>query len=122
VGAIDTIDDQLINAVASGSCADPFAVLGRHEVSVDGRSAVIVRTMQPWASRVELITPDRVTPMPKRHPDGLFEARIPFDGNVDTLAYSFRVHDPAGTREVIDPYQFGQVLSEFVRGRSSVRT
>jgi 1,4-alpha-glucan branching enzyme len=112
-GAIEAIDDQLINAVATGTSGDPFAVLGRHPVTIDGRTAVIFRTIQPWASRVELITPDRVTPMPKRHPDGLFEARIPFDGDAETLAYSFRVHDPSGAREIVDPYQFGQVLSEF---------
>jgi 1,4-alpha-glucan branching enzyme len=111
--ALETGDDHRIAAVATGTSADPFAVLGRHPATIDQRPAVIVRTMQPWASSVDLITPDQVTPMPRRHPDGLFEARIPLHGKPDDLAYHFRVHDPDGMHEVVDPYQFGQVLSEF---------
>jgi 1,4-alpha-glucan branching enzyme len=111
--AIEAIDDQLISAVATGTSGDAFAVLGRHPVTIDNRSAVILRTVQPSATRVEVITADRVTPMQKRHPDGLFEARLPLEGSADALAYSFRVHDQSGTRDVVDPYQFGQVLSEF---------
>jgi 1,4-alpha-glucan branching enzyme len=115
-GAIDTADDRLIAAVASGTSGDPFAVLGRHEVIVDQRPAVIVRTVQPAAWAVELVTPDAVTPMPRRHPDGLFEARVPLGGNVFDFAYRFRVHEGAKNdraREVIDPYQYGQVLSDY---------
>ena len=59
----DTVDPA-IAAVASGTSSDPFAVLGRHEVTVDHRPAVVLRTMQPGASAVELITADAVTPMP----------------------------------------------------------
>jgi 1,4-alpha-glucan branching enzyme len=112
-GALETSDDPHIAAVATGISGDPFAILGRHAVTIDGRPAVIVRTMQPAASRVELVTPGQVTPMPRRHPDGLFEARIPVDGDADDLAYQFRVHDPGGTHEIVDPYQFGQVLTEY---------
>jgi 1,4-alpha-glucan branching enzyme len=113
---MDRADDPVIAAVASGTSGDPFAVLGRHEVTVDHRPAVIVRTMQPAAWAVELITADTVTPMPRRHPAGLFEARVPLTGNVFDFAYRFRVHeggtaDPA--REVIDPYQYGQILSDY---------
>ena len=112
-GALETQDDQLIAAVATGRSGDPFAVLGRHAVIIDGRPAVILRTLQPSASSVELITPGRVTPMSRRHPDGLFEARIPLEGSADELAYRFRVHEPDRTNEIVDPYQFGQVLSDF---------
>jgi 1,4-alpha-glucan branching enzyme len=100
-------------AVASGTSDDPFAVLGRHEVIVDRRPAVVLRTMQPAASAVELITPGSVTPMPRRHSAGLFEARVPLSGEVSDFAYHFRVHEDEGVREVIDPYQFGQVLSDY---------
>jgi 1,4-alpha-glucan branching enzyme len=100
-------------AVATGTSGDPFAVLGRHEVELDHRPAVVLRTMQPSASAVELITPNAVTPMPRRHPAGLFEARVPLTGDVSDFSYRFRVHDSGGVREVIDPYQYGQVLSEY---------
>jgi 1,4-alpha-glucan branching enzyme len=112
-GAIDTADDQLIATVASGSSGDPFAVLGRHEVSVDQRAAIVVRTLQPAASAVELVTPTTVTPMPRRHPDGLFEARVPLTGNLFDFAYRFRVHEGGAVREIIDPYQYGQVLTDY---------
>ena len=111
--AIDSVDDQLIAAVASGTSGDPFAVLGRHEVSVDQRAAVVLRTLQPAASAVELVTPTTVTPMPKRHPDGLFEARVPLTGNLFDFAYRFRVHEGNAARDIIDPYQYGQVLTDY---------
>jgi 1,4-alpha-glucan branching enzyme len=99
--------------VASGTSDDPFAVLGRHEVTVDRHPAVVLRTMQPAASAVELVTPGAVTPMPRRHPAGLFEARVPLTGNVSDFAYRFRVHEGGAARDVIDPYQYGQVLSDY---------
>jgi len=112
-GAIQAADDHLIAAVATGQSGDPFAVLGRHEVTVNQRPAVVVRTMQPRASAVELITPGLVTPMPRRHPDGLFEARIPLTGAASELAYRFRVHEDGTAREIVDPYQYGQLLSDY---------
>ena len=112
-GAIHAADDHLIAAVATGQSGDPFAVLGRHAVTVNRRPAVILRTMRPAASAVELITPGLVTPMPRRHPDGLFEARIPLTGAASDLAYSFRVHEHGTSREIVDPYQFGQILSDY---------
>jgi 1,4-alpha-glucan branching enzyme len=112
-GAIQAADDHLIAAVATGQSGDPFAVLGRHEVTVNQRPAVVVRTMQPRASAVELITPGLVTPMPRRHPDGLFEARIPLTGAASELAYRFRLHEDGTAREIVDPYQYGQLLSDY---------
>jgi len=111
-GATDTVD-PIIAAVASGTSDDPFAVLGRHEVTVDRHPAVVLRTMQPAASAVELVTPGAVTPMPRRHPAGLFEARVPLTGNVSDFAYRFRVHEGGAARDVIDPYQYDQVLSDY---------
>jgi 1,4-alpha-glucan branching enzyme len=112
-GAIQAADDHLIAAVATGQSGDPFAVLGRHPVTIDHRPAAILRTMQPAASAVELITPGLVTPMPRRHPGGVFEARIPLTDPAHELAYRFRVHEDGAAREIVDPYQYGQVLSDY---------
>jgi len=112
--ASQAAEPDILEAVANGTSGDPFAVLGRHTVTVDGRPAVVVRTMQPAATSVELVTADRVTPMPRRHPGGLFEARIPLDGRSSAdLAYTFRVHEGSVTRAITDPYQYGQVLSDY---------
>ena len=110
---LNTAEDRAVAEVAAGTSGNPFAVLGRHVVTIDQRPAVVVRTMQPMASAVDLVTDDQVTPMPRRHPEGLFEARLPLDGRAPDFAYWFRVHDEAGVREIIDPYQFGQVLSDY---------
>jgi 1,4-alpha-glucan branching enzyme len=103
-----------LEAVATGTSGDPFAFLGPHAVTTDGGHAVIVRTMQPAASAVELVTAGRVTPMPRRHAGGLYEARVPLDsGRAADLAYTFRVHEGGETRDVRDPYRYGQVLSDY---------
>jgi 1,4-alpha-glucan branching enzyme len=112
--AIRTAEDELLDALAAGTSDDPFAVLGRHTTTLNGRPAVVIRTMQPAASHVEVVTDTGVIPMTRRRAQGVFEATIPLDGRApQTFAYRFRVHEGDRVREVIDPYQFGQVLSDF---------
>ena len=106
-------DDEAVDAIVAGTSDDPFAVLGRHRVIVDGKPALLVRTMQPAASDVQLVTDDRVYGMQRRRPDGLFEATLPFEGSPEDFAYRFRVREGGVPRDVIDPYQFGQVLTDF---------
>ncbi len=109
-----TAEDDALDGVASGVYDDPFALLGRHETTLNGRPAVVIRTVQPSADSVELVTAERVFLMTRRRPEGLFEATIPLDGSrAEDLAYCLRVHEGGGTRDLIDPYQFGQVLTEF---------
>jgi len=109
-----TAADDMLDAVAAGRSDDPFAVLGRHRVTVDGRPALVIRTMQPSASGgVQLVTPDRVYGMQRCRPEGLFQATVPFDGAADSFVYRFRVREDAVTRDVVDPYRFAQVLSDF---------
>jgi hypothetical protein len=63
-----------ITALVEGRGDDPFAVLGRHEITVQGRPALVFRTMQPGAAGVDLLLRDQVHPM-SRVQDGLFEYR-----------------------------------------------
>jgi 1,4-alpha-glucan branching enzyme len=112
--AVRTEEDQIIDAIASGTGDDPFAVLGRHPTTLNGRPAVVIRTMQPAASSVELVTPDGVVAMERRRREGLFEATIPLERTpAHEVAYRLRVHDGTHVREVVDPYQYGQVLTDF---------
>ena len=109
-----TAVDDVLDAVAAGAADDPFAVLGPHETTRNGHPAIVIRTMQPSASGVEIVVGDRVVPMARRHHDGLFEAFVEADGrSPDDLFYRLRIHEGADVREVIDPYRFGQVLTEF---------
>jgi 1,4-alpha-glucan branching enzyme len=112
--ALRSEHDELLDAVAAGTSDDPFAILGRHETLLDGRPAVVVRTMQPAASRVELLTPNGAVAMERRRRDGLFEATVPLNGaQPQDFPYRLRVYDGESPREVVDPYQFGQVIGEF---------
>jgi 1,4-alpha-glucan branching enzyme len=109
-----TAEDHALDAVATGIHDNPFGVLGRHAATLDGRPAVVIRTMQPTASAVELVTPERTVTMEQRRPDGLYEATVPLgDRSLVEYSYHFRVHDGPTVREVTDPYQFGQVFSDF---------
>jgi 1,4-alpha-glucan branching enzyme len=106
-------DEAQLDAVAAGTFDDPFAVLGRHEARLNGRPAVVVRTMQPAASRVELVTPDGITTMERRRTTGLFEAAVPFSDSLNDFVYRLRVYEGAAVHEILDPYQFGQTLTDF---------
>jgi 1,4-alpha-glucan branching enzyme len=113
-GGIRTAEDDLLDAIASGTADDPFAILGPHAATHNGRPAIIIRTMQPSASGVELVIGDRAMPMERRHPDGLFELFVDADGrSARDLFYRLRVHEGGASREYIDPYRFGQVLGDF---------
>ena len=112
--SVRTPVDDALDTIVSGTGDNPFAVLGPHPAIVDGRPALVVRTMQPAASDVQLATPDRIFGMQRRRREGLFEATVPLDGRApDEFAYWFRVREDGQTRDVGDPYQFGPVLSDF---------
>jgi 1,4-alpha-glucan branching enzyme len=111
MGATRTIADQALDAITAGTGDDPFASLGPHVVTLKGRPAFVIRTIQPAASTVELVTGDRVLPMTRVRPDGLFELIVP--GPDSPMPFRFRLHEGSRTRDIDDPYRFGQVLSDF---------
>ena len=103
-----TTPDTPFLAVAEGRSADPFAVLGPHRVDAH----VVIRTIQPGASGVELWVAGERRAMSARAERGLFELALEApDGIPD---YRLRVSFADGrTVEVDDPYRYGQVLSDF---------
>jgi 1,4-alpha-glucan branching enzyme len=110
--ATRTAEDTALDALVLGTHDDPFSLLGRHDTT-HGRE-VVIRTLQPSAESVELVTPDGVFSMEKVRPEGLFETRRPLDGRpAMDLVYRLRVHEGSNTRECVDPYQYGQVLTDF---------
>jgi 1,4-alpha-glucan branching enzyme len=112
-----TAEDAALDAVARGQSDDPFASLGPHETTERGAPAMVIRTMQPAASHVELIRlPGRhAISMSRRHTDGLFEATVPLEGGAARdFEYRLRVTEPGGrSQELDDPYRYGQVLTAF---------
>ena len=115
--ATHTAEDAALDAVAHGISDDAFAVLGRHEIIENGRRSIVVRTMQPPATEVELLrmSDGHAVRMDRRHPNGLYEAIVPFEGaNAHEFDYRLRLTEPGGyTREIDDPYRYGQVLTDF---------
>ncbi|MDA1185075.1 MAG: 1,4-alpha-glucan branching enzyme, partial [Acidobacteria bacterium] len=106
-------NDAALDAIVAGTSDDPCAILGRHRVVVDGLAALVFRTLQPSASEVQLVTDDRVYGMQRKRREGLFEAIVRLDARTpEDVAYRYRVRQGTVTRDVIDPYQFGQVLSD----------
>jgi 1,4-alpha-glucan branching enzyme len=87
-----------------GTHGNPFAVLGPHH---DGRG-VVLRTLQPQAGRVWVVTEETQTELERVHAAGLFAARL--DG---LKRYRLRIEQHDGYRhEIDDPYGFGPVLGE----------
>jgi 1,4-alpha-glucan branching enzyme len=109
-----TAEDDALDTVAAGAADDPFAVLGAHSTTHNGRPSIVIRTMQPSAGSVDVLIGDDAVPMTRRHRDGLFEAVVDAEGRAPRdLFYRLRVHEGHEVRELIDPYRFGQVLTDF---------
>jgi 1,4-alpha-glucan branching enzyme len=112
--AIPAADEALVAAVAAGTCDNPFGVLGRHETTEAREPALVFRTMQPAASSVDLVIDTRIIRMQRRRKEGLFEATVPLsEAGARDVGYRFRVREGRAARDVVDPYQFGQVLTDF---------
>jgi 1,4-alpha-glucan branching enzyme len=108
-----TIPTAAIDALARGVHADPFAVLGPHDVDEGGQSAVAVRVMRPHVRdiAVRVLADGRLVPMTRVHPDGVFEAII-VGATRQSLDYRLRIVWSNGQdSEIDDPYRFGQVLT-----------
>ncbi|MEO8558173.1 MAG: 1,4-alpha-glucan branching protein GlgB [Rhodospirillales bacterium] len=82
---------------------DPFSVRGIHDL---GDGSFAVRSFQPGAQSVELITADTTTAMDNIG-GGFFAATLP-----RRMAYRLAVQWPGSVHEAEDPYSFGPVLGE----------
>jgi 1,4-alpha-glucan branching enzyme len=114
--AAGTLHPDAIDALARAAHADPFSVLGPHQVTIDGREAIVVRAFLPAARQIDLVRPSDVTPMVRCDPAGLFEATVesPGPGGIGAFAYRLLVtYQDGQSREVDDAYRYGRVLSDF---------
>ncbi len=111
-GAVRTAADRVFDAITGGTHDNPFAILGPHRETVSGRPAMIVRTFQPGATGVELVMADQTLPMTRVRREGIFEATVDQDAAPHEFAYRVRIHEGERTREIVDPYRFGQIISD----------
>jgi len=104
---LDQIDNSAIDALVSGLHGDPFALLGPHA----GPEGIIIRTLQPGARSVELIsreTHQPIAPMSQIDAAGLFVATLP-----NATPYYFRIAWDGAVQDTEDPYAYPLLLSDF---------
>ncbi|MDX1403844.1 MAG: 1,4-alpha-glucan branching protein GlgB [Woeseiaceae bacterium] len=104
--AADRADNaEALDALVRGENPDPFALLGVHG---KGKKR-IVRTFQPHAESVTLLTKNDGMPMQRIHEAGVFAALLP--GRA--AHYRLRVEAKGGhLAELEDPYRFQSSLGE----------
>ncbi len=101
-------------ALVAGRHADPFAVLGPHEVT----GGLAIRVFRPHAKGIEVVAagnPEGLPPwaMARLHPEGLFEAVVPGAAR-EEFDYRLRVTWTDGNvSDIDDPYRYGPVLTDF---------
>ncbi|MGW8287227.1 MAG: 1,4-alpha-glucan branching protein GlgB [Desulfobulbales bacterium] len=104
---------QQIDRVIASDHNDPFEVLGLHFIDQEGPAA-LVRTYQPHAESVQIVTGTTKQYMYKMRPEGLFEIILPefsepFPYQFEIQYYDKTIHTTA------DPYCFLPQLGEIDR-------
>jgi len=103
VTAQDALSSATIAAIVEGRHADPFAVLGLHQVG----GAIMLRAYVPGAQTLDAVAEDGIllAPLVRRHPGGFFEGPLP-----RRLRYRLRAANADGAWTIDDAYAFGPVL------------
>ena len=112
-----TLEARAMEAIVRGEHDDPFAVLGPHRVTTNGRVGTAVRAFVPDARAVRLVGPDvpgAPHEMTRVHTEGLFEVVV--SGRAAPFAYRLEVDGVDGTRSTVDdPYRFATTLGDYDR-------
>ena len=110
-----TLAASAIDLLGRGLHADPFAVLGPHDLAHDGQPGLAIRVFRPDAASVTLRNRSgggdlRLTPVDA---SGLFVTFLPGETR-DRFDYRLTVEGRGGeTIEIDDPYRYGPVLTAF---------
>ncbi len=110
-----TLPSAASELLARGQHADPFAVLGAHEVKDDPVWGLVIRALRPHAAElaVHSLADGRVIPMSRLHPEGVFEVFLPGRSR-ERFDYRLRITWADGSKvELDDPYRYGPVLTDF---------
>jgi 1,4-alpha-glucan branching enzyme len=103
--AYSGLGDSEVEAIVAGRHADPFAVLGIHQLG----KAHIARAFVPAADALEVcsLAGKSLGRLAMRHPAGFFEGPVK---SPDGKAVELRASNARGNWTLIDPYSFGPVL------------
>ncbi len=97
-------------AIVGAYHGTPFDILGIHRHTVDGKPAIVIRTLQPQALTVLVLRGDQAYPMRLVHQDGFFETA--FHDKSEFFHYRLSITLPAldggrkQTYEIDDPYRY----------------
>ncbi len=108
-----TVSKQAIAAIASSDHRDPFEVLGMHEISYNGRPAIVVRAYFVDVSQCFVYASDenKLYPMTRVPQTGFFETV--FLDRQRVFSYKLETVDDQGARKRFhDVYSFLPVLGE----------
>ena len=110
-----TLSNSEIELIIKARLKDPFSLLGMHAVQYGEKKFLAVRAFIPHAVEVQVVdrgNKDKLFPMRRIHPDGLFETVI--EGETQFFTYMLRTTDKDGDiRAFRDPYTFPPVLTEY---------
>src|SRR3954468_6057781 len=96
--------------------ADPFSYLGPHPVDRHEGRRIAIRAVQPHAVSVTILIAGREIPANLIEKEGLFEAILPQEISEVPSPRDYRLRirwDDGNTSEIVDPYAFPPVLTEF---------
>ncbi|MGI1679939.1 MAG: 1,4-alpha-glucan branching protein GlgB [Cellvibrionaceae bacterium] len=105
----ERLDTKIISEIITGSCRDPFAVLGIQQT--DKSHLKTIRTFLPGAVSVTAVTPSgktKIAKLDRIDESGLFEAEI---SRKTKVKYKLKVQYPLATVLIDDPYQFSPQIS-----------
>ena len=101
-------NEETFQTIAAGDHGDPFSILGMHKEAGEG---LVVRTFQPDASSVEVISTDgkkSYGELESVHPEGLFAGSLSIK---ERTPYKLRITWDEEV-DLHDPYRFPPVLEE----------
>jgi len=106
-----TVDHWTARQIAEGRHADPFAVLGQHDLPDGSRC---VRAFHPGAERIEVLARDTGNMVAELEPvdgaNGMFDGVLP--GVTGRLDYRLRLTRGSDCWEEEDAYAFGPVMGD----------
>jgi len=103
------LDQNVINQLISGHYADPFSLLGMHQVT----GGLEVRALLPDADKVWLIDSEkgkRIVELQRYDARGFFNGLIP--RRKKSFRYQLEVHWGETQHIINDPYRFGTLLQD----------
>src|SRR5688500_9762664 len=98
-------DDKAVAAIVGGQHADPFSVLGLHEIG----GTWVARAFVPHAESLSAwsLTDGKLGDLTLRDAAGFFEGKIEVTAR---QPIRYRARNQGGEWDVFDPYSFGPVL------------